>query len=183
MSLKNISAITFVLFVGYMPPAMSEYFVGVDYAAFDVSMKNSSMSTGFYGNQQRVRAGYRGDMVGFELDFLSDQDDTNASGYLNYKVGPALGAYMYLYQKWVYGKFGALMTDTTLKNVPANISQDHTLWQFSAGIGVQFEIMDHVFLNADYTYSNGSGNYSNILGSDDPEVTSHLLAAGLTLGF
>lgn len=183
MSIKRIIAMTFVLFLGNMPPAMSEYFVGVDYYAFNTSMKNSSFNTGFYGNQQRIRAGYRGDFVGFELDFLSDQDDTNASGYLNYKVGPAYGAYMYLYDKWIYGKVGALVSDTTLKNVPANISQDYSLLQFSASIGVQFEIIDHVFLNADYTYSNGSGDYSDVVGFDDPEVTTQGFAAGLTLGF
>lgn len=183
MSFKRLIAITFVLFVGYLPPAISEYFVGIDYTSFDVSLKNSSVNTGFYGNQQRIRAGYRGEMVGFELDFLSDQDDTNASGSLNYKVGPALGAYMYLYKQWFYGKFGALMSDTTLKNVTANISQDHTLWQFSAGIGMQFEILDHVYINADYTYSNGSGDYSDVLGGDDPSITNNTLAAGLTLEF
>lgn len=185
MSIKSVIAITFVLFFGVMHPAMSEYYVGVDYYAFDTSMKNGSFNTGFYGNQQRIRAGYRVDHnnIGFELNFLSEQDDTNASGYLNYKVGPSYGAYVYLYDKWIYCKFGALVSDTTLKNVPANISQNYSLWQFSASIGLQFEIIDHVFLNADYTYSNGSGDYSNIVGSDDPKVTTQAFAAGITLGF
>ena len=183
MSIKRIIAITFVLFVGDMPTAMSEYYVGVDYYAFNTSMKNNTISTSFYGNQQRVRAGYRGDNVGFELDFLSNQDDTNASGYLNYKVGPALGAYVYLYNEWVYGKFGTLLTDSTLKSVSTGVSDDQTLWQFSAAVGVQYEIANHVFLNADYTYSTGSGSYTNILGSDDPTITSNGFAAGLTFGF
>ena len=180
---KKLCAITFVVLVGYMSPAYCEYFVGIDYSAFDVSMKNSSFNTGFYGNQQRIRAGYRGDMVGFELDFLSAQDDTNASGFLNYEVGPAYGAYMYLYDKWIYGKVGALMTDSTLTNVVSGISDNHSLWQFSAGIGVQFEIVEHVYINADYTYSNGSGKYADVYGGENLNITTQSLAAGLTLGF
>jgi len=183
MIIKKLYAITLFVLVGYISPAHSEYYVGVDYYAFNISMKNSSFDTGFYGNQQRIRAGYRGDAVGFELNFLSDQDDTNASGYYNYKVGPALGAYVYLYEKWIYGKFGTLLTDSSLKNTVSGVSDDSTLWQFSAAVGVQFEIAKHVFINADYTYSNGSGGYSDVLGNDDPTVTSHGLAAGLTLGF
>lgn len=183
MSIKKLIAITFVLFVGNIPPAMSEYYVGVDYYVFNTSMKNSAFDTSFSGKQQRVRAGYRGDNVGFELDFLSNQDDTNPSGYLNYKVGPALGAYVYLYKGWIYGKFGTLLTDSTLKSVSSGVSDDHTLWQFSAAVGLQYQIADHVFINADYTYSTGSGSYTDILGSDDPTITSNGYAAGLTFGF
>jgi opacity protein-like surface antigen len=183
MTIKRLYAITFVLLVGYVSPANSEYFVGVDYTAFDVSMKNSSVNTGFYGNQQRIRAGYRGDFVGFELDFLSAQDDTNASGILNYEVGPAYGAYMYLYEGWIYGKVGALVTDSILKNLTTGVSDDYSLWQFSAGIGVQFEITKHVFINADYTYSVGSSKYADLYSGENFNITTNSLAAGLTLGF
>jgi len=183
MIIKRLAAITFVLLVGYVSPANSEYFVGVDFTAFDISMKNDSVNTSFYGNQQRIRAGYRGDLVGFELNFLSAQDDTNASGYLNYEVGPAYGVYMGFYDRWTYFKVGALITDSSLKNVSTGITDDHSLMQFSAAIGVHFEITEQLFINADYTYSNGSGDYSNVLGSDDPDIRSNTLAAGITYGF
>ena len=63
------------------------------------------------------------------------------------------------------------------------ITDDHSLMQFSAAIGVHFEITEQLFINADYTYSNGSGDYSNVLGSDDPDIRSNTLAAGITYGF
>ena len=183
MCKKWLSAITFVMLAGYMLPAMSEYYVGVDYYAFNTVMKNNNVDTGFYGNQQRIRVGYRGYYVGFEMDLLSNQDDTNASGFLNYKVGPALGAYMLLHGEWFYGKVGALRTDTTLKSVTSGVTADDTLLQFSAALGVEFEVAENLFINADYTYSNGSGNYSNILGADNPNITSQALAAGFKFSF
>ena len=183
MNINKYSIPAAILLAVYMSPVASEYFIGVDYSAFDISMKNSNIDTGFYESQQRIRLGYRGDWAGFEVDYLSSQDDTNASGYLTYSAGPALGAYLYLYEKWVYGKLGVLMTDSTLRNNISGISNDHTLMQFSGAIGVQFELTKHVYLNADYTYSSGDGEYRDVLGADDPTITTHALAAGLTLGF
>ena len=183
MTIKKLPFITFVLLAGYMSPVMSEFFGGVDISAFSASMKNSSVDTGFYGNQLRIRGGYRGDFVGFELNVLSDQDDTNASGFLNYKVGPAVGAYIGFYDRWTYFKVGALITDSSLKNVSTGITDDHTLLQFSAAFGVHFEITKQVFFNADYTYSNGSGEYTNALGVDNPSITTNALAAGIAYVF
>lgn len=75
------------------------------------------------------------------------------------------------------------MTDSTLKNVVTGVSDEHGLWQFSAAIGVQFEITKYVFINADYTYSNGSGMYANVFAGDNLNITTQSLAAGITLGF
>jgi opacity protein-like surface antigen len=183
MNVNRYSTIFAILSVVYMSPAVSEYFIGVDYSAFDTSIKNSSIDTGFYESQQRVRVGYRGDWAGFEVDYLSSQDDTNASGYLTYSSGPALGGYLYLYEKWIYGKLGVLVTDSTLKNNISGVSNDHTLVQFSGAIGIQIELIEHVYFNVDYTYSYGDGEYRDVLGSDDPSITTHALAGGITLGF
>jgi opacity protein-like surface antigen len=183
MKTNKYSITTAILLAVYMSPAASEYFIGVDYSAFNTSMKNNSIDTGFYESQQRIRVGYRGQWSGFEVDYLSGQDDTNASGSLTYSAGPALGAYWYLHEDWVYGKLGVLVTDSTLKNNASGVSNDHTLVQFSAAIGVQFELTKHVYFNTDYTYSSGDGEYRDVLGTDDPTITTHALAAGLTLGF
>lgn len=183
MCKKWLSGVTSVLLAGYILPAMSEYYIGVDYYAFNTAMKNNNVDTVFYGKQQRIRVGYQGYHVGFELDFLTDQNDTNASGYLNYKVGPAVGAYMLLHGEWFYGKIGALMTDSTLKSISSGVSDDDTLRQFSAALGIEYEIAKNLFINADYTYSNGSGSYPDILGADNPNITSQALAAGFKLSF
>ena len=183
MYINRHSIVASIVLAAYMSPAMSEYFIGVDYSAFDISVKNDSIDTGFYESQQRLRFGYRGDFAGYEIDYLSAQDDTNASGYLTYSAGPAIGAYLYLYESWIYGKLGVLMTDTTLRSNLSGVSNDHTLMQLSGAIGVQFELTKYVYLNADYTYSYGEGEYRDILVSDDPSITTHALAAGLTLVF
>ena len=183
MNINRYSIIASILLAVYMSPAVSEYFIGVDYSAFNITMKNGGMEAGFNESQQRLRFGYRGEFAGYELDFLSAQDDTNASGYLTYSAGPALGAYLYLYESWVYGKLGVLLTDSTLKSNLSGVSNDHTLMQLSGAIGLQFELTRHVYFNVDYTYSYGDGEYRDVLGSDDPSITTHALAAGLTLGF
>ena len=181
--INRYSILVSILLAVYMSPAVGEYFIGVDYTRFNIHFKNSTIDTGFYENQPRFRIGYRGKFAGFEIDYLSDQDDTNVNNYLTYKSGPALGAYLYLYESWMYGKLGLLMTDSKLTNNSTGASQEHTLNQFSAAIGLQFELTKHVYFNADYTYSYGEGEYRDILGTDDPRIISHVLAAGLTLAF
>ena len=188
INMNRYSTIIAILLTIYMSPAMSEYFIGVDYSRYNIHFKSDTVDAGFYEAQQRIRLGYRGDFAGFQIDFLTEQDDTNASGYLNFKSGPAVGAYLYLYDRWGYniwgyGKLGVLMTDSTLKNNISGVSNDHALAQFSGAIGLQFELTKHVYINADYTYSYGEGEYRDILGGDDPSIRTHALAAGLTFAF
>ena len=183
MTINRYSFLAFILLAIYISPAASEYFIGVDYSRFNIHFKNSTIDTGFYEYQPRLRVGYRGGWSGFEINYLSDQDDTNVNGYLTYESGPAVGAYWYLHERWIYGKLGVLITDSTLRINTTGVSQDHALTQFSAAIGVQFELIDHLYIKADYTYSYGEGEYRDILGNDDPRIISHALAAGLTLGF
>jgi hypothetical protein len=168
-------------------PARAEFFAGVSYTNLGFNLSYDDGDSLFTTNPVRVNVGWRGDIAGLEVDFYTSQDKTQAAWGgvdYNFKTGNGGGAYLYLHQKWVYAKIGGTWWDTTLTNQSTSGSQNSTLAQTTAVIGLEYEIAKHFYINADYTYAVGSTGYGFARpGAGDADVTTQGGSIGVTLGF
>ena len=185
VGLRQLAA--FLLLVLSPSTVWPEYFLGADYTRLGTNITFNDGSSLYTANPIRLRAGWRGELAGIEVDFLSRQEQSQPAwggDNYNFKTGAGFGAYLYLHQKWVYAKLGGTWYDTTLTNLTSGISDNSTVAQATFAVGIEYALFPNLFLNADYTYAVGSTGYSTAnpdQGSAD--LTTQGGAIGITVGF
>jgi outer membrane immunogenic protein len=124
-------------------------------------------------------------VVGAEADVLYPfRDGDNAgieveqglNGSLRGRAGIALDRFL------LYGTGGAALTDIEL-SAPAG-SDDDTLWGWTAGAGVEGQVLDNVTARIEYRYTDYEDKTFSLGGAPvDSDFTTHTIRGGVGLKF
>jgi len=179
-----VYAFTLLSLISVSSPSVADYFLGLDYTSSNSELTYPNTYSTHYMNPIRLRAGYKSWRTGIEFDLLSQSDDDNTNGSVNFEMGPAGGVYFYMHESWWHIKLGGIWSKTKLTNNATGESASPTLFQYSGAVGAAFELNKQFAIIADYTYSKGSADYSSAgLDMGKSDVTTKSLALGVTYSF
>lgn len=176
-------------------PARAGWYIGADYTGLGAEVQWDNETPLFSPlNSVRLRAGYSWGMFGLEVDYLTSSDKTVdiQGGNYNFELENAVGAYLHIQQKFIYGRLGATWLNTKFTDVDGNIipagSYDtYTTFAPTIAIGLQYEFIKNLWVNLDYTWMEGKVQYPSFTatgsGTKDISVTTQGPGIGLTFTF
>ncbi len=101
--------------------------------------------------------------------------DQGLNGSLRARAGIALDRFL------LYGTGGVALTELELTN--AGISDDNTLWGWTAGAGVEGMLTDNITARVEYRYTDYQDKTFNVPGSVQSDFSTHAIRGGIGLKF
>ena len=175
-----------MLLLGFTSLANAQYFVGVDAMALGarIAWDSPPITQNYELELGRLRLGYQGDFFGFEVHVYSKDDDTSTDNGFNDKLelDTSYGAYLSMQEKWVYARLGVTWFDTYYTDLNLGLTDRDLIAMPTATLGIEVPLGQHIGINLDYTYAEGSSTYSTISASS-PNLRMQGPAVGLTVKF
>lgn len=183
---KIIRAGLATLLLGFSSLVNAQFFIGADAMSLEarIAWDSPSIVQNFDLELARLRVGYQGDFFGFEVHVYSEDDDTSSSNGFDDKLelDTSYGAYLRMQEKWVYARLGVTWFDTYYTDLNLGQTDRDLISMPTATLGIEVPLGQHIGINLDYTYAEGSSTYSTISASS-PNLRMQGPALGLTVKF
>lgn len=180
-----------MLLLGFTSLANAQFFIGADatWLNSEIEWPDSQVYFDHEMTPVRLRLGYQGDFFGLEAHLYSKNDaDAESNGFTtNLEFDTSYGLYLRMQEKWVYARLGVTWFDTYYTVYAFNVTDRDVIAMPTVTLGFEVPLGEHIGINLDYTYAEGSAVYPNITaqgpGLTDPNMVVTGPALGLTLKF
>lgn len=184
---KILRGVLTVLLLGLSGTASAEFFVGADATSLKsyIDWSAPSIDQNFELTPARLRLGYQGEFFGLEVRGYSNVDDTSTDNGFTDKleIDTSYGIYLRMQEKWVYALVGATWFDTYYTDVNLGITDRDVIAMPTFALGLDIPLGKHLAVNVDYTYADGTANYTQITGFGSPTLRIQGPGLGLSLMF
>jgi hypothetical protein len=180
------------LLLGFSSLAHAQFFIGADatWLNSEIEWPDSQVYFDHEMTPARLRLGYQGDFFGLEAHIYSkNDDDAESNGFTtNLEFDTSYGLYLRMQEKWVYARLGVTWFDTYYSVYdPLNpgvvlVTDRDVIAMPTFTFGIEVPLGEHIGINLDYTYAEGTAVYPNITAQGPGLTNPNMVVTGPAVG-